>query len=254
MNLKIVKKISLAFFPAFFLVISSVIVSRLTIFSLKKITCELDQYPCPLNFEPALVNFYQRNIFTLKKQQVVSTLMAFDIDLAEVKVVKKFPNQLLITLKKRQPIAQLVPFLNLDFIGLDSTASATISGVMTNQFFQLDKSGEIFVAGHQPASLFPLVAVPETFNFELKVSPASQQISQLIQSLQEHYVNFNSLAWLNQSLAVVKTTLGSYAVINPSQSINSQIASLQFILSGFKIGESLPKKIDLRFDKPVLTF
>ncbi|KKS80097.1 MAG: hypothetical protein UV54_C0016G0012 [Candidatus Beckwithbacteria bacterium GW2011_GWA2_43_10] len=56
MNLKIVKKISLAFFPAFFLVISSVIVSRLTIFSLKKITCELDQYPCPLNFEPALVN------------------------------------------------------------------------------------------------------------------------------------------------------------------------------------------------------
>ena len=254
MNLKIVKKISLAFFPAFFLVISSVIVSRLTIFSLKKITCELDQYPCPLNFEPALVNFYQRNIFTLKKQQVVSTLMAFDIDLAEVKVVKKFPNQLLITLKKRQPIAQLVPFLNLDFIGLDSTASATISGVMTNQFFQLDKSGEIFVAGHQPASLFPLVAVPETFNFELKVSPASQQISQLIQSLQEHYVNFNSLAWLNQSLAVVKTTLGSYAIINPSQSINSQIASLQFILSGFKIGESLPKKIDLRFDKPVLTF
>jgi len=254
MNLKIVKKISLAFFPAFFLIISSVIVSRLTIFSLKKITCELDQYPCPLNFEPALVNFYQRNIFTLKKQQVVSTLMAFDIDLAEVKVVKKFPNQLLITLKKRQPIAQLVPFLNLDFIGLDSTASATISGVMTNQFFQLDKSGEIFVAGHQPASLFPLVAVPETFNFELKVSPASQQISQLIQSLQEHYVNFNSLAWLNQSLAVVKTTLGSYAIINPSQSINSQIASLQFILSGFKIGESLPKKIDLRFDKPVLTF
>ncbi len=254
MNLKIVKKISLAFFPAFFLVISSVIVSRLTIFSLKKITCELDQYPCPLNFEPALVNFSQRNIFTLKKQQVVSTLMAFDIDLAEVKVVKKFPNQLLITLKKRQPIAQLVPFLNLDFIGLDSTASATISGVMTNQFFQLDKSGEIFVAGHQPASLFPLVAVPETFNFELKVSPASQQISQLIQSLQEHYVNFNSLAWLNQSLAVVKTTLGSYAIINPSQSINSQIASLQFILSGFKIGESLPKKIDLRFDKPVLTF
>ncbi|KKS80096.1 MAG: hypothetical protein UV54_C0016G0011 [Candidatus Beckwithbacteria bacterium GW2011_GWA2_43_10] len=125
---------------------------------------------------------------------------------------------------------------------------------MTNQFFQLDKSGEIFVAGHQPASLFPLVAVPETFNFELKVSPASQQISQLIQSLQEHYVNFNSLAWLNQSLAVVKTTLGSYAIINPSQSINSQIASLQFILSGFKIGESLPKKIDLRFDKPVLTF
>ena len=254
MNLKIVKKISLAFFPAFFLVISSVIVSRLTIFSLKKITCELDQYPCPLNFEPALVNFSQRNIFTLKKQQVVSALTAFDADLAEVKVVKKLPNKLLITLKKRQPIAQLVPFLNLDFIGLDSTASATISGVMTNQFFQLDKSGEIFVAGHQPASLFPLVAVPETFNFELKVSPASQQISQLIQSLQEHYVNFNSLAWLNQSLAVVKTTLGSYAIINPSQSINSQIASLQFILSGFKIGESLPKKIDLRFDKPVLTF
>lgn len=254
MNLKSIKKVSLAFFPAFFLVISIVILSRLSIFSLKKITCQLDQYPCPLNFEPVLVNFYQRNIFTLKKQQVVSTLTAFDADLAEVEVVKKLPNQLLITLKRRQPIAQLVPFLNLDFIGRDSTASATISGEMTNQFFQLDKSGEIFMAGHQPTSLFPLVAVPEDFNFELKVSPATQQISQVIQSLQEHYVSFHLLAWLNQSLAVIKTSLGSYAIINPSQSIKPQIASLQFILSGIKIGESLPKKIDLRFDKPVLTF
>lgn len=254
MNLKSIKKVSLAFFPALFLVISIVILSRLSIFSLKKITCQLDQYPCPLNYEPALVNFYLKNIFLLKKHQVVSTLTAFDADLAEVEVVKKLPNQLLITLKKRRPIAQLAPFLNLDFTGLDSTASATISGEMTNQFFQLDKSGEIFMTNHQPTSLFPLVAVPETFNFELKSSPATRQISQLIQSLQEHYVSFNLLAWLNQSLAVVKTSLGSYAIINPSQSINPQIASLQFVLSGFKIGESLPKKIDLRFDKPVLTF
>lgn len=254
MKLKNIKKVLLAFLPPLVLVILTLTISRLSAFSLKKITCQLDQYPCPLNFEPTLVNFYQRNIFTLKKQQVVSTLTAFDADLAEVKVVKKLPNQLLITLKKRQPIAQLVPFLNLEFIGLDSTASATISGEMTNQFFQLDLSGEIFMSGHEPTSFFPLVAVPENFNFELKISPATQQITQVIQSLQEHYVSFNLLVWLNQSLAVVKTSLGSYAIINPSQSINPQIASLQFILSGFKIGESLPKKIDLRFDKPVLTF
>jgi len=254
MNLKSIKKVSLAFLPPLVLVILSLTLNRLSVFSLKKITCQLDQYPCPLNYEPALVNFYQRNIFTLKKQQVVSTLMAFDVDLAEVQVVKKLPNQLLITLKKRRPIAQLAPFLNLEFIGLDSTASATISGEITNQFFQLDQSGEIFISGRQPTSLFPLVAVPETFNLTLKSSPATQQISQVILSLQEHYVSFNLLAWLNQSLAVVKTSLGSYAIINPSQSIKPQIASLQFILSGIKIGESLPKKIDLRFDKPVLTF
>lgn len=250
MALKILK----CLLPAIILIILSITLSRLSAFSLKKITCQLDQYPCPLNYEPALVNFYQKNIFNLKKQQVISSLTAFDADLAEVAVVKKLPNQLLITLKKRQPIAQLVPFLNLEFIGLESSASATISGEMTNQLFQLDQSGEIFMTNHQSTSLFPLVAVPETFNFDLKISPATQQISQLIQSLREHYVSFNLLAWLNQSLAVIKTSLGSYALINPSQSIKPQIASLQFILSGFKIGESLPKKIDLRFDKPVLTF
>ena len=254
MNLKIVKKVSLAFLPPLVLIILSLTLSRLSVFSLKKIACQLDQFPCPLNYEPALINFYHQNIFTIKKQSVVSTITAFDADLAEVEVVKKLPDQLLINLKKRRMIAQLAPFLNLDFIGLDSTASATISGEMTNQFFQLDKFGEIFMSGRQPTSLFPLVAVPVTFNFELKVTPATKQISQLILSLQEHYVNFNLLAWLNQSLAVVKTSQGSYAIINPSQSIKPQIASLQFILSGIKIGESLPKKIDLRFDKPVLTF
>lgn len=254
MNLKRLKKVSLAFLPLLVLMILSFTISRLSVFSLKKITCQLDRYPCSLNYEPVLVNFYRQNIFTLKKQSVIGRLTAFDADLAEVEVVKKLPNQLFINLKKRRPIAQVAPFLNLEFIGLDNSASATISGEMTNQLFQLDQSGEIFIAGHEPTALFPLVAVPEDFNFELKSSPVTQQISQLIQSLQEHYVNFNLLVWLNQGVAVVKTTQGSYAIINPSRSIKPQIASLQFILSGIKIGESLPKKIDLRFDKPVLTF
>lgn len=254
MNLKKIKKIAFAFSPVLVLIILGLTISRLSIFSVKKINCQLHKYPCPLNYEPVIVGFYHQNIFILKQQQIINSFMAFDTQLAAVKVVKKLPSQINITLTRRQPIAQLVPFLNLEFVGLDSSASATLSGEMTNQLFQLDKSGEIFMVDHQISALFPLVAVPEGFNFQQKLSPVTQQISYLIQSLQEHYVGFNLLAWLHQSLAVIKTSGGSYAIINPSQTINSQIASLQYILSSFKIGESLPKKIDLRFDKPVLTF
>lgn len=252
MNLKIVKLHFVV--PIFALIILGLVLTRLSLFTVQKVVCQLDQYPCPLNLEPALVNFYQQNIFSLTRQQVITSISAYEPGIAEVKIIKKLPGQLFITVKRRQPIAQVVPYFNLNFIGLESSVSATLSGEMTNQFFQLDKSGEIFLTGQASTSLLPLVAVPEDFNFNLKLSPASQKISQLIQSLQEHYVSFIVLAWLNESLAVVKTSYGSYGIINPEQGLNSQIASLQFILSGFKIGDSLPKKIDLRFDKPVLTF
>lgn len=45
MKLTNIKKVLLAFLPPLVLVILSLSLSRLSLFSLKKITCQLDQYP-----------------------------------------------------------------------------------------------------------------------------------------------------------------------------------------------------------------
>ncbi|MFH0943053.1 MAG: hypothetical protein V1810_02650 [Candidatus Beckwithbacteria bacterium] len=248
------KSLLFIFFPVIILIGLTITLNQLAFFSIKKISCQIDQYPCSLAFEPTLVNFYQQNIFKLKSAKATQILLAFDPNLTDIQVTKKLPNQISITAKRRQPMAQLVPYLNLEFTGLDSSASATLSGVITNQVFQLDQSGEFFMTKQYQPNLYPTVAVPESFNFDQNPSLATKNLSDLIKSLQEHYVSFNLLAWLNQSVGIVKTNQGPYAIIDLTGSLNSQVASLQYILSGYKIGESLPVKIDLRFDKPVLTF
>lgn len=251
---QVAKRWLLTFLPAIILIGLSLTLSKLEFFSIKKITCQVDNYPCSLAFEPILINFYRQNIFKLKASKVTQTLLAFDPNLTNILVSKKLPSQLSISASRRQPIAQLVPYINLEFTALDSSASATISGHLTNQAFQLDKSGEFFPASQHQPNLYPTVALPESFNFDQNPSLATKIISQLITSLLEHYVSFNLLAWMNQSVAVVKTNQGPYAIIDLAGPLNSQVASLQYILSGFKIGEGLPEKIDLRFEKPVLTF
>ena len=51
------------------------------------------------------------------------------------------------------------------------------------------------------------------------------------------------------------TLLGNLLVLfSKEKEYASQVASLQFILSRSKIEGKIPQKIDLRFDKPVLTY
>ena len=220
--------------------------TNLNIFKVKKIVCQLDAYPCPLSFEPVLVNFSNQNIFTISRRLISKKLSDFDPTLTAIKISKKLPNQLLIVINHRQPIAQLAVFSNLEFTGWEATAAATIAGEISDKFWLMDQQGEIYNSSSPVPGALPLVAVTDNFN--------QQKIFQLLTLLKEHYVAFNLLAWIDPDIFVIKTNLGPYAIINAADFGSLQIGSLQYILAGLKIGEKTPSKIDLRFDKPVLSF
>ncbi|MCX6817197.1 MAG: hypothetical protein NTZ93_05005 [Candidatus Beckwithbacteria bacterium] len=220
--------------------------SNLRIFNLKKIDCQLDNYPCPLTLEPVLVGLSGKNIFKLNRLQVIRELSQLDQTLTDIQVTKKIPNELLIKISRRQPLAQLAFFNNLDFIGLDSTQSATLSGEMSGKFQLIDQQGQVYEANNINLESLPVVAVSGQFN--------SDQIVKTLLVLNNHYVSYNLLAWLNNKTIIIKTNLGPYAVVDPTTGVDSSIGSLQYILTGLKIGDRLPTKIDLRFDKPVLTY
>lgn len=215
-------------------------------FNLKKIDCELDHYPCPLVLEPFLAGLSNKNIFFLKRTDIIKQLSQLDPTFTRIQVAKIIPNRISIKLEYRQPIAQIKIVNNLEFIGLNSTASATLSGEITGQAWFIDKAADLYPVKPNQSNSLPLVFVPKDFN--------NQLIAQTIITLNNYYVGFDLLAWLDKFTIIVKTNLGPYAVIDPSKDVAAATAYLQYILNGLKIGERLPSKIDLRFDKPVLTY
>lgn len=233
--------------PAFLLIGLTLLLGRLKVFNLKNISCHLDNHRCSLEFEPLLVGLVNQNIFKLKKQTVSAQLLQIDHNLSDIQLRKTLPNSLSIDMKKRLAIAKVLTAEDLDFTGLNSTQSATISGTINDNFFYLDKSGDIyerqtFTDEHLPHIL--LKSIPSTGQF----------FSNLISTLNEHYVNFESIAQVSKNIIIIKTSFGPYSIFDQNKSLELQAATLQFVLSNIKIGKSVPVKIDLRFDKPVLTY
>ncbi|MFC1627257.1 hypothetical protein ACFL18_01715 [Patescibacteria group bacterium] len=252
-----VKRFSLKFLwpiiPAIILIVLVILLSRLQTFKIKKINCQLNDHPCSLKFEPILVNLYNQNIFKLDKKNIISQIQNFDSTLTEINIDKQLPNKININMVRRLPIAQIATVDNLDFEGLDSSASATLSGSIQDNFFTLDKTGEVFATLNKQQAGLPLVQVHSSAKLDIGHTDLTQTIADLINQLNSHYVNFESLASIDHFF-IVKTRQGPYAVFTTARSLTSQVASLQYILSNIKIDQSLPTKIDLRFDKPVLTY
>jgi hypothetical protein len=240
--------------PALVLIIVVILLSRLKVFSLKKITCTIDSHPCSLRFEPILVNLYQQNIFKLDKKTLVNQLKSFDSTLTGISVAKKLPDSINLNLSRRTAIAQVIPSFDLQFEALDSSASASISATLSKEFFKLDQNGELFSSSQKLEPQLQKIIVSSSHSLVLGQSTVSKFLASLLLTLKAHYVNIDTIALLPSNQVIIKTQLGPYAILNSDQPLNSTVASLQYVLTNIKIDLNLPSKIDLRFDKPVLTY
>jgi hypothetical protein len=241
-------------FPAIILIALVIFLSKLKIFNLRKITCNLDSHPCSLEFEPILVNLYQQNIFKLDKKTLVNQLTQFDSTLTNISITKKLPDSVDININRRTAIAQVIQAFDLQFEALNSTASATISANLLTEVYKLDRHGELFSVSTQLEPQLQKIIVASSHQLTQGKSTTSKLLANLLLTLKDHYVNTETIALLSSNQIVIRTQLGPYAILNSDQPLNSTVASLQYVLTNIKIDLKLPSKIDLRFDKPILTY
>ncbi|MBU2051924.1 MAG: FtsQ-type POTRA domain-containing protein [Patescibacteria group bacterium] len=209
--------------------------SHLDVFELKAINCQLNHYPCPLQMEPVLLSFVGKNIFQFNAAAAKRQIMNFDPTLTQISVTKHLPNRLNIDLVRRVPVA-------------------VIQVQPTGPEFYLDKTGFIYTPSSSLNQSLPAVLWPGEVPLVEGESAMSLELAKLINTLAAYYVNFEFLTRLPEDGYLVKTTAGPEAVIPVNEDLASRVGSLQFILTNIKIGERNPTKIDLRFDKPILTY
>lgn len=222
-----------------------VFLSQRKVFGIKQIDCFLDNFPCSLEFEPVLVNLHGQNLFTLKDQTVTEALKRIDPAVDQVSIAKHLPNKVTIAMRRNQALAKVV-------VTTDLTASG--SGALNDPHFYLDTMGHLFALTGPVDAGLPLVKVSADQNVVIGTTALSTKLTELITALNTAYVHWRTLTWFSSERVIVYTDLGPQATVNPSQPLGKTIATLQYILSNLKIGEKLPNSIDLRFDKPVLSY
>lgn len=226
------------FTVALVLIAAVISASRLNLFQIRMINCQLNHYPCPLSLEPVLLAFVGNNIFTFNSGSATRQLNNFDPTLTEINFKKRLPDRLTIDLLRRLPLAVI----------------KSVKQASQEKVFYLDKTGFIYTPPQLLNQPLPEVWWPAELALVEGKSVLSLDLAKLINTLGAYYVNFAHLTRLPEPVYLVKTTAGPEAVIPAQEDFAARVGSLQFILSNIKIGEPVPEKIDLRFDKPILTY
>jgi hypothetical protein len=85
-------------------------------------------------------------------------------------------------------------------------------------------------------------------------SDEENYISNLEKILKENKITYTSVFKLQYTSYMIKLSNGSQVIISSQKDINKEISSLQFILKRLTMEGKEFTKLDLRFDKPVITF
>ncbi len=83
--------------------------------------------------------------------------------------------------------------------------------------------------------------------------PSKLAEQELAEELNKTNIGVNSLSIINDD-SLEASISGGISILLKKENIAQQVSSLQLMLARFKIEGRIPKKIDLRFQKPVVVF
>ena len=172
-----------------------------------------------------------KNLLFFPADTLRSQVLAGNPWLADVRFEKKYPGTLRIVPTLRQPIAVLR--------SRDRTVLVDREGVVVS-----DGDG----GGALPLVVIDILPfrVGETIT-DARVRLALSLIDSLAEDLTFTKITYEGSTYLRAESGIVDI------IITQDRPIGETLATLQTLLVGFRIKGTLPKVVDLRFDKPIVT-
>lgn len=166
-----------------------------------------------------------------------------------IKILREFPNQVLLEVFAREPVAQILVLKNyeasqsgiLDSFQATSSASFYPDGNVAASFV-VDSEGVIFPKDSQNLN-YPKVYIEEE-------RVAVKNLLEILKKLKIFGIEVGETKTVGQKILLVNSTPKMIFALD--KNIDIQLASLQLILKKAKIDEDYIEFIDLRFDKPIL--
>lgn len=204
-------------------------------FRIKEIHCQINQTECPNSINNQFSSFLNKNILLENFSKKIKVLKNENPSWQSLKVAKKLPDKLLVEIQTLQPLVVL----------------KEIEG---NEFYLVDNFGK-FVGQKDLNPGLPLVITtnisPPSIGAPLSVTHLGQAL-ELINLFKIYRLIFSNLEIKNHLL--IAQFKDFQAVFSPEEDLQKQVASLQLIINEGKIDDKSLKKIDLRFEKPIISY
>lgn len=252
-KIKLILKIT-----GFFLIILLVVFwLRSDFWLVKKIDCQIDDQDCPAEIWNKITDLsLRKNIIFFPRQLVKAKILEDYSEIDYLKIKKKLPQTLLFELKSRKPVIALGIELPIDQEATPSSEIKKPEFSLTGNFYLIDKKGVVVRKGNQSQNL-PLILIKNDPNLKVGDQLSQEEIKKVMEILLEIRMHLlePKIAKVG-SLRKIEIWLKDETLVlmSAKKPIDSQLDSLQLIHSRAKIEGKQVKKIDLRFDKPVIVY
>jgi len=220
---------------------------RTDIFLLKKIHLEDEISP---SLKGKLQKLIQdkvegESIFFLSLEELKKEVLTNFPEVKDIFIKKTLPNQLLIKIVERKPVAIL-----------QTTKLATASGTFPKNYFLVDNEGFVF-AKTATFSGLPLLYLPDEEKLFVgkKINQKGVKTAgKIITLLEEKGISVEKVFLPSPGKIEVLLKEKIKTIFTSQKDPSLQVTSLQIILSSLRMEGKVPKEVDLRFERPVVKF
>lgn len=195
----------------------------------------MDNQDCPIElFNKTVEISLRKNLIFFPKKLAIEEIKKFYPQINEIKIKKIIFNSLAFELSSRKIMAALA--------------------IEDNYFYLIDKDGVVLEKTDKQAN-WPLIIIQKNPNLDIGQrfnQDGIEKIMEIISGLKINLVEFNVVHLISSQEIEVWLKNEILVLFNGEKEIKSQLDSLQLIFSRAKIEGKEIKKIDLRFNKPVI--
>lgn len=182
--------------------------------------------------------FYQKNLILLSSKELEQSLLTDNPQLQSVSIEKKFPNSLVITVQLQSIIASIQ---------------------MNEGYAYLSEGGKIVQKSREKNNQFPLIHYYQKLNYSSVSAGDDMKYIDIVSAL--HFINKCSELGLKTDTVDINGpdmllfTIGDKKIyFTTEKELKTQDYELEQIIKQFKIEGKDFKSLDLRFEKPIITF
>lgn len=209
------------------LAISLAAITTLSLLALRVSKVEINQNSC---ITIGQVNLKGKIIFTLAEDALKKDLKEKFPCLTDLKLTKDYPSKIIFEAKTQSPVAKIA----------NTQLLITAEGLVVSG--KSDSLPQLFLP--------PQVQAVPNEKITDGISLYASNLASLLAKSDFHATNIRILS---SSDIAVYDSREAVAIFSAKESANSQVDSLQQVLAKAKIGDDKIAKIDLRFEKPVIT-
>lgn len=206
------------------------------LFKIKRIECLKLDFPCLPEETGFFTSLLGKNIFFIPVNYYEREVRNASIKIKKIEIKRILPDKIRVELTPRVAIANLTSD--------------------QKDFFIVDEDCFVFENQQQPLPNLPLILFDEKFALSTGVffKGKVENILELIVQLKRKLINSNLVKLTGIDVITLVLDEKIIATLSARKDYSEQLDSLQLILSRSKIEGKLPKKIDLRFGKPVVIY